>query len=583
MTFGARLNGHRVRLGLTQERLAERARLGVRTIRDLERDRVARPRPSSIALLADALELGGRERGEFVAAARGVPEALSVAPDRLPAAPRQFVGRETELREYAAVARSGPLVITGPGGVGKTALGVRLAEAMAADCPDGRVYLDLRGTTEPLSTTAALRSLLTDLGVTGLSDDPAELAARWRATTTGRALYLLLDNASGDEQLRPLLPARGSVTVVTGRRALATGTNRALCPLSRRSGSTLLRSLSGQAAVDEKALARVVDACGGLPLSIRMAAARLTARPQWTMTELASRLETVGSGIVLAYRSLTAPSARLLRLLTVVALDPAPCWLGAQLAGLSEVEAATRFGELADAHLVERTAYAEGSRRYRVHDAVRAYAAGRRALADPAADVRRAVERAARAVVAIAADAEHAPGAVVGPLWARLRTEPTPARPGWYEAAMALLHAAVALGPGDVVWRLAAVTAAHQDRRALHDDRGAATEHAVRAADGLVPRAVAAVTRAAHLRCVGRAGEAVGWYARSRVAAMRLGDHPARLHAELGMVEALLAAGEVERAERGLCRVLADPAVDADAGVHGAALRAAARVAGAVG
>ncbi|HEY1175656.1 MAG TPA: helix-turn-helix transcriptional regulator, partial [Phytomonospora sp.] len=203
MTFGARLSGHRIRLGLTQERLAERARLGVRTIRDLEHGRVARPRPSSIALLADALELGGRERGEFVAAGRGRPETLAVAPDLLPKTPRHFTGRDAELRACVALARTGPLVITGPGGVGKTALAVRIAAAVAAECPDGRVHLDLRGTTEPLSPDTALRRLLARLGETApTSADTGELAARWRELTAGRGLYVLLDNASSASQVR---------------------------------------------------------------------------------------------------------------------------------------------------------------------------------------------------------------------------------------------------------------------------------------------------------------------------------------------------------------------------------------------
>ncbi|GIG69449.1 helix-turn-helix domain-containing protein [Phytomonospora endophytica] len=563
MTFGARLSGHRVRLGLTQERLAERARLGVRTIRDLEHGRVARPRPSSIALLADALELGGRERGEFVAAGRGEPEALAVAPDLLPDTPRHFTGRDAELRACAVLARSGPLVITGPGGVGKTALAAGVARATAAECPDGRVYLDLRGTTEPLSLAAALRSLLAALGVTTPSGDVGELAGRWRELTAGRGLYVLLDNASSAAQVRPLLPSRGCLTVVTARRPLGFGAERRLGPLAPHAGAALLRALSGR---DEDAT-RIVTACGGSPLSIRLAAARLADRPQWTMDELAARLETEGTALDLAYRSLTEPTARLLRLLTVAELDPAPCWLGAQLAGLSEVEGTVRLDELAEAGLVDRGGYVEGMCLYRMHDVVRAFALRRRMATDRPGDVRDAVERASRAVVRIAAGAPDSPAERIGPLWRRLGGEPAPGRPGWYEAATALLPTAVRLGLAEVVWRLAAVTAARPG--------DAATEHALRVADGLMPRAVAAVARAAHLRDAGRGREAVGWYARSRVAAMRLGDHPARLHAELGMVEALLAEGEVEHATAGLSRVLADPAVRVDARVYEGALRVA--------
>ncbi|HTJ38694.1 MAG TPA: helix-turn-helix transcriptional regulator, partial [Dactylosporangium sp.] len=70
-TFAATLRARRLARGLTQDELATRARLGVRTLRELERGRVARPQRNTVALLADALGLTGPDRDSFLSAAMG--------------------------------------------------------------------------------------------------------------------------------------------------------------------------------------------------------------------------------------------------------------------------------------------------------------------------------------------------------------------------------------------------------------------------------------------------------------------------------------------------------------------------------
>ncbi len=69
--FAAILGDLRRAAGLTQVELAERAHIGVRTLRDLETGRAQRPQRSTVDLLASALELGGDSRSEFMDAARG--------------------------------------------------------------------------------------------------------------------------------------------------------------------------------------------------------------------------------------------------------------------------------------------------------------------------------------------------------------------------------------------------------------------------------------------------------------------------------------------------------------------------------
>src|SRR4051794_9612376 len=75
--FDVVLRGLRRRAEMTQEELAARARIGVRTVRDLERGRASRPQRTTVELLAAALGLSGAERAAFLAAARG-----PIAPSR---------------------------------------------------------------------------------------------------------------------------------------------------------------------------------------------------------------------------------------------------------------------------------------------------------------------------------------------------------------------------------------------------------------------------------------------------------------------------------------------------------------------
>src|SRR5205807_8837444 len=79
--FGALLKHHRRAAGLTQEALAEQARLSVRGIQNLESGVSQTPRPDTVALLATALGLAPEERAELLAAARRPPRrALPPAP-----------------------------------------------------------------------------------------------------------------------------------------------------------------------------------------------------------------------------------------------------------------------------------------------------------------------------------------------------------------------------------------------------------------------------------------------------------------------------------------------------------------------
>src|SRR5262245_10459364 len=193
---GRLLAGLRVDRGLTQEALAERAGMSVRATRDLARGHVERPRPTSIALLADALALTDTERAAVEVAASDPdgradahgdvrPQPARVVPRQLPPDIGDFTGRDLALEPLHARVRNRrrgatALVITaavGKAGVGKTTLAVHAAHQLRSLFPDGQLYVNLRGVeAQALDPAEVLDGFLRALGVDGrlLPDDVDE-------------------------------------------------------------------------------------------------------------------------------------------------------------------------------------------------------------------------------------------------------------------------------------------------------------------------------------------------------------------------------------------------------------------------
>ncbi|MBX6722955.1 MAG: AAA family ATPase, partial [Dactylosporangium sp.] len=152
--------------------------------------------------------------------------ATAVTPAQLPPDVAAFVGRGRELRTLDTMSTTGPapvIVITGPAGVGKTALAVHWAHRAAARFDHGQLYVDMLGYHEraPMAPAVALARCLRALGVTTIPSDIDELTGAFRSLVRGRRLLLVLDNVRSAEQVRPLLPAGpGCCVVVTSRQRL---------------------------------------------------------------------------------------------------------------------------------------------------------------------------------------------------------------------------------------------------------------------------------------------------------------------------------------------------------------------------
>ncbi|MGR6919261.1 BTAD domain-containing putative transcriptional regulator [[Actinomadura] parvosata] len=324
-------------------------------------------------------------------------------PRDLPRDLPSFVGRQAELASIKASLRAtaewAPVVtIHGPGGVGKSALALRSAHQVAAAFPDGQIYIDLQGSShgrEALTPLAALTRILRELGVPPGEGpaDVAEAGAQYRSALVGRKVLIVLDNATDEAHVLPLLPAAtGCAAIITSRQMLA-GIDSAplgLGLLPEEESLGLLGSITSRERIsgEPEAAARVVRQCGGLPLALRIAGARLASRPSWRVETLAQRLQDeasrldelryghldVRSCFMMTYRELAqSPSvrdrraARAFRLLGV--LNVPEMSVGIMSALLDQTDRATReaLDRLVDVRLLDETA----ADRFRVHDLLR--------------------------------------------------------------------------------------------------------------------------------------------------------------------------------------------------------------------
>ncbi|MFD1938057.1 BTAD domain-containing putative transcriptional regulator [Nonomuraea mangrovi] len=210
-----------------------------------------------------------------------------------------FVGRAAELRHVHKLAGEDlPIAaISGRAGVGKSVLAVEAARRLVGRFDDGQLYADLRGSTpHPLEPAEVLGRFLRSLGRPDVPAGADEATGRFRSVTARRRILVLLDDAANAAQVTPLLPSgAGCMVVVTSRRPLTLLDGAAhvrLEPMAEDEAISLLESAIGDSrAAAEPAVAReIVRRCGGLPLAVRLVAARAAAHPRWPLSRLLDRM-----------------------------------------------------------------------------------------------------------------------------------------------------------------------------------------------------------------------------------------------------------------------------------------------------
>jgi NB-ARC domain len=344
----------------------------------------------------------GAARGASVAAATPLPRDIAA-----------YTGRHGELAQLmgtlAAAGAGGAVVgihaVDGMAGIGKTTFAVHTAHRLAGAFPDGRFFLPLDAHTpgqRPVGPADALASLLLTAGVPAAQIPPGlqARARRWRDQATGKRILLLLDDAAGHEQVRPLLPGTtGSLVLVTSRRRLTALEDAAVISLGTLppdEAATLLARLAARPGIraEDAAVAEITQLCGYLPLAIGMLASQLRHHPAWTAGQLADGLAyardrlalthagnlPVAAAFSLAYADLTPDQQRLFRRLGLVPGPDFDAHAAAALDGITLDEAARRLGELYDQHLLTEPA----SGRYRLHDLLREHARALAAADGPA-------------------------------------------------------------------------------------------------------------------------------------------------------------------------------------------------------
>ncbi|MDP9313930.1 MAG: tetratricopeptide repeat protein, partial [Chloroflexota bacterium] len=299
-----------------------------------------RPSKEIAARLAGCLQLAAEEEPAFIRFARGessvhqpavIRASVETAPWRpqarppsnLPIAPTTFIGREHEVAAVSGLLRRADvrlLTLTGPGGIGKTRLGLQVAEALRDDYPDGIWFVALASISEPDLIVSAIAQVL---GVKEMATQP--LLDAVQNHLGDKRLLLVLDNF---EQILTAAPTIGSLlhhapfikVLVTSREPLhLAGEQEFPVPplaLPTRGALPAVEALSQYPAValflqraqsvlptfqitsiNAPAMAEICHRLDGLPLAIELAAARVKLlTPQALLTRLGSRLGLLSSG-----------------------------------------------------------------------------------------------------------------------------------------------------------------------------------------------------------------------------------------------------------------------------------------------
>ncbi|MFJ6076595.1 AfsR/SARP family transcriptional regulator [Streptomyces sp. NPDC093065] len=351
-------------------------------LRDLEAAILADERslPEAVETEQSAVQAPPAEDGAPTPATAGEPV---IVPRQLPAGVSDFVGDATLIDQIKTVviqtqrAQLGPVLFLGSAGVGKSTMAVHIAHRLAAEYfPDGQLYCDMHGGSGAAAEPGhVLGRFLRALGLPGQAIPEAldERVELYRSMLAGRRLLVVLDDARDEAQIRQLIPGDGQcVVLVTSNRRMTAlpGAHRFdLQPLALDKGIELLGRVIGEPRVSaEVDTARaLVQLVGGLPLALRIIAARLAARPHWSLLSMARRLEdehrrldelahgelSIRASLALSYQGLAPGDRRTLVLLAAASGAELPSWVGAALTDDHGPEPSEPLEPLIDMRLVE--------------------------------------------------------------------------------------------------------------------------------------------------------------------------------------------------------------------------------------
>jgi tetratricopeptide (TPR) repeat protein/DNA-binding SARP family transcriptional activator len=425
------------------------------------------------------------------------PPVPSIRPGLLPATVPDFVGRGPELARVLdalgvdrpatdPATRTRIVAVTGRAGLGKTSLAVHAAHGTRSRFPDGQLYAQLNGAgPQPADPGQVLARFLRAMGVADqrIPTDVTERSELYRDLLAERRVLVVLDDAAGEAQVRPLVPGgAGCAVLITARRRLPVqgATSLELDVLDDGTAAELLARIVGadRAAAQADRVGDLVRLCGGVPLALRIAGGRLARLPHRDVGWLVERLTDdrrrldelvlddleIRAGLGSSYRALPEQSRTLFRRLGLLEAPDLASWAAAGLIGESVARTEDLLDTLVDAMLVDIAGVdAAHQTRYRLHDLIRVYALELAEAEEPAVERDAAVARALDAWYAAAHQASRRFGhrfpAVPGPAPDAAPRPLVPDPAGWFEAERAALVAGVRqaydIGLDELCWRLA--------------------------------------------------------------------------------------------------------------------------------